>query len=478
MNAENIIGRAKEISLLKKWEQSGKHEFVAIYGRRRVGKTFLVDQLFGKKLCFAFSGSYHEPKATQLRNFAIELAARQGNAKISAPSSWTDAFWALQQYLESIRRKGKRIILFFDELPWIDTPKSGFVRALDYFWNHYASKHKEIMLIVCGSATSWMVNKLINDKGGLHNRVTREMHIFPFTLCEVEQYLRHTGFKWTRKMIAQVYMILGGIPYYLDMLDKDMTLPANIDNLLFNKGAQLKGEYKRLYDSLFGRSEIYTKIISILNKNGKGLTRLELQEKIKSNSGGSLSNALTDLVNCDFIEYRKPSNTRANKSSGLYILVDFFTLFHFHFIQATGDTENFWAKMSNSPKISAWQGLAFERLCLAHTKQIHYALHIDTIQTHTFTWRSKSGSGAQIDMVIERADGMTHVCEMKFWKGDYALDAAEAKKLENRVNAYTSESKTKNGTITTLITTEGVANNKYSHIIDRCITLDALFEDV
>lgn len=479
-----IVGREKEIAQLRKIEHSGKQEFVAIYGRRRVGKTFLVNKLLGEKLCFSFSGVYKEPKKKQLHNFAMELMSRS-QQKTKTPKSWTEAFWMLEQYLESIRSKGSRLILFFDELPWIETPKSGFIRALDYFWNHYASTHSEIMLVVCGSATSWMVDNLINDKGGLHNRITSEVYLRPFTLHEMELYLKKSGFKWTRRMVAQVYMIIGGIPYYLDMLDKDLTLPANIDNLMFNPGARLKGEYKRLYASLFGRKETYTKIITLLSKHGNGLTRSDIKDQLKIASGSSLTTALTDLVNCNFIEYRRRPNTRSRKSSGIYMLVDFFTLFHFHFMQKNDDMKDYWTKSSNTPEVTSWQGLAFERLCMAHADQIRAALHIDTIKTSTFTWRSKPAGttkkttpGAQIDMVIERADGMTHVCEIKFNKGLYVINKTEASKIEKRVNVYRAETNTRNGILVTLITPDGLASNAHSHIVDNCITLNALFDTI
>lgn len=471
-----IIGRVKEIALLRKYEQSGKPEFIAIYGRRRVGKTFLVSQIFQKQIKFSLSGTYQQPRKAQLHNFALEMATRTGQPVVD-PKSWSDAFWLLEQYIEKNMVKEHRFIIFIDELPWLDTQKSGFIRAIDYFWNHYASKHPEIMLIVCGSATSWMVNNLINDKGGLHNRVTREIHLYPFTLNEVEKYLKANRFKWTRQMIVQIYMVLGGIPFYLDMLDKDESLPANIDLLFFRKDALLRSEFSRLYNSLFGRGKLYINVISLLNKHPNGLTREMIAESIAVTSGESISNVLNDLVNCDFLTYTPVKNTKSNKYSGIYKLVDFFTIFHFHFLSANPLSENFWQTMMNSPKIKSWQGLAFERICAAHLPQIKAALHIDAIYTETYAWQKRGNTdpGAQIDMVIERADGMTHICEIKYSKGKYTLAKGEAEKISNRVESYLSNTQTKNGIVLTMITSEGLTDNTYSNTIDQQLTIDDLF---
>lgn len=475
MKKKRIIGRIKETERLHKIDQSGRPEFVAVYGRRRVGKTFLIDQLYGDRLCFSLSGAYKEPKRIQLQNFTMELNFRTGK-KHCACKNWTEAFGELQLYLDDCRKPGERQIVFIDELPWLDTPKSGFVRALDYFWNHHASKHSEIMLITCGSATSWMVNNLINDKGGLHNRVTREIHLHPFTLNEVEAYLDNSGFKWNRHIIVQVYMILGGIPYYLDLLDKDESFPANIDNLMFAEDGQLANEYHRLYASLFGRNETYTSVIALLSKNGKGLTRDEICEKLKIGSGKRISTVLNDLVNCDFLSYRVTHNSRQKKNGGIYQLVDFFTLFHYNFIEENRGDEHFWSHSFCSPIVTSWQGLAFERVCMSHISQIKAALHIDSIRTQTYSWRSREKNHtAQIDMVIERADMMTHICEMKFSQMPFVLSKSEYEKLGNRLSAFQIATKTNHGLLITLITPQMPTNSKYNSIIDKVLTLDALF---
>jgi hypothetical protein len=471
-----LVGREAEIKTLTKYETSGKPEFVAVYGRRRVGKTFLVKKLFGDKICFNASGTYQDAKETQLENFSLELSSWTGDTP-AVLKNWTDAFWQLEQYIRQLPKSPQRRIIFLDELPWFDTQKSGFVRALDYFWNHFLSERDDCMLVVCGSATSWMVDHLINDKGGLHNRITHEIHLYPFTLREMELYMKHAGFRWNRLLILQTYMILGGIPYYLDMLDKDETFPTNIDNIMFSHNAPLRTEFKRLYDSLFGRSEKYRAVISTLSSCASGLTRKEIADKLQLESGGNLSEILEDLVNCDFIRYYNIRKKTINTTSGIYQLTDFFTIFHFEFLSKRTTSVHYWTEMMKSQKISSWQGLAFERVCMAHIDQIKHALHIDTIYTEYFSWRSHDTSTkAQIDMVIERADNMTNICEMKYDSQDqYAISNTEEEKLRRRMSSYRQETATRNGMIMTLITTYGLKDNAHSGVVDNVVTLDQLF---
>jgi AAA+ ATPase superfamily predicted ATPase len=474
MNA--LVGREAEIKTLTKFETSGKPEFVAIYGRRRVGKTFLVKRLFDDKICFSASGTYLDAKESQLENFALELSDRTGEKPVRL-KNWTEAFWQLEQYIKQLPKSNQRRIIFLDELPWFDTQKSGFIRALDYFWNHFLSNRDDCMLIVCGSATSWMVDNLINDKGGLHNRITHEIHLYPFTLREMELYMKDAGFKWNRLLILQTYMILGGVPYYLDMLDKDESFPSNIDNIMFSNNAPLRSEFNRLYDSLFGRSEKYKSVISALSSCGKGLTRKEIAARLKLESSGNLSQILEDLVNCDFIRYYNIRKKSINSNSGIYQLTDFFTIFHFEFLNKGTTSTHYWTEMMKSQKLSNWQGLAFERVCMAHIEQIKHALHIDSIYTEYFSWRSNDADKkAQIDMVIERADNMTNICEMKYdSQGEYSVSSVEEEKMRNRMNAYRDETETRNGIILTLVTTYGLKDNTHSGAVDNVVTLDNLF---
>lgn len=473
MNA--LIGREREITLLTKYEKSARPEFVAVYGRRRVGKTFLIKNLFDHNICFSSSGSYGSSRAVQLENFSLELSSRTGQPPVKL-RDWTHAFWLLEQYLKQLPTN-QRNVVFLDELPWFDTPKSGFVRALDYFWNHFLSTRDDCMLVVCGSATSWMVNNLINDRGGLHNRITHELHLAPFTLREMELYLKTRGFKWNRLTILQAYMILGGIPYYLDMLDKDETFPSNIDNIMFAPNAPLRTEFNRLYDSLFGKSSKYKAVISALSSQASGLTRKEIGQALRIDSSGNLTEILADLVNCDFVRYYNIRKKAISSTAGIYQLIDFFTIFYYAFLGKGTTSASYWTQLMKSQKMSSWQGLAFERVCMVHIDQMKRALHIDTIYTEYFSWRSCApGTKAQIDLVIERADNMTNICEMRYCShGSFVITNDEEEKLRKRMAAYIEETGTRNGTILTLVTTYGLKPNLHSGVVDNVLTLDDLF---
>ncbi|GHT19669.1 hypothetical protein FACS189429_7540 [Bacteroidia bacterium] len=274
MNTKNIIGRYAEIQQLTNFLSSDKAEFLVVYGRRRVGKTFLIKQFFNQKFTFYFSGAENADRQEQLFNFATALKEYSGK-QYPLVDSWQKAFVQLKEYLQNVKTKGKKVI-FIDEMPWLDNAKSGFLSAFEYFWNTYASADKDIFLVVCGSSTSWIVNKIFKNRGGLHNRVTRQIALQPFTLAETEQFLKAKKIKLSRLQIAECYMIMGGIPYYLEQLEKQYSLEQNIDNLFFKKNGILRDEFSKIYHSLFKSPEKYMQIIEILSQKRKGLLREEI----------------------------------------------------------------------------------------------------------------------------------------------------------------------------------------------------------
>jgi hypothetical protein len=471
---KTVIGRDKEIKELQQRLDSKKAEFIAIYGRRRVGKTYLVTQLLGDKLAFDMTGVIDGTRDEQLFYFSEALLKAGYEFSEGRPKNWLEAFSALEHHLEKQPAK-KQQILFIDELPCLDTPKSGFVKAFDHFWNAFASRRPGLKLIVCGSATTWMVGNLINNKGGLHNRITFEMHLSPFSLYEVEQYLKANGFDWSRFLIVQAYMIFGGVPYYLSLLNKNESLAQNIDRLFFSKG-ELQREYDRLYTSLFRNSEFYMRVIMLLANTKKGLSREDIIQKLKSHSGGQLSKVLSDLLNCDFVRCYYVRKKRGVSKSVIYQLTDFFTLFHYKYgMKAVTDTD-YWSKLMHTSEVLAWQGLAFEKICLTHVNQIKKALGIDRIYTDCYSWRSKeSERGAQIDLLIDRADNMINLCEIKFLDTPYILGKEELNKILNRKAVFSSELGLKSGINLTMITPFGLSKNTYSDNIQSVITLDDLF---
>ena len=369
MNDNRIIGRKYEQQLLESVCEQREARMVAVYGRRRVGKTFLVRELYGSQFVFEVSGLIEGEEYDQLKVFS-EALTKYGPRLITQPQDWFEAFACLQLLLNKHKRK-KRIILFIDELPCFDTHGSKFITALDHFWNGWAAHQKNIMLIVCGSATSWMIRNIIDNHGGLHNRITHEMHLHPFTLHETELYLKANKFNWNRLSTAQAYMILGGIPYYLSMLDVSQSLTENIDRLFFSEDAELRKEYARLYESLFVHSERYMDVIKVLSNSKKGLTRKEIAEKLSIANNGHLSNLLEDLINCDFIRRYEVAGVRVKSNGSIYQLMDFFSFFYLDFVEGRRRKDpHYWSKILNTPAQNTWYGLAYERVCLSHISQI------------------------------------------------------------------------------------------------------------
>jgi len=397
-----IVGRYAEQTALQQYVASDKAEFVAVYGRRRVGKTFLVKEFFKQSFTFYVTGLANATKDEQLKNFNASLS-HYGGMPYPQVQSWMDAFRQLIYLLEHTKGSSKKVI-FIDELPWLDTPRAGFITALEFFWNSWASSRPDILLIVCGSATSWMINKLIKDHGGLHHRVTRRMPIEPFTLSECETFLRQRKIVMDRRSIVECYMIFGGIPFYLDMIDRERSLAQNVDKLFFSKNGALRDEFSILYASLFKHSENHVSVIAALGKKAKGLTRDEIMKESQL-QGGGLTNVLEELEQCGFV--RKYRSFEKKAKYPIYQLIDFCTLFHLHFVRGNTASPHFWASLTDNARRRAWSGYAFEQVCLMHEAQIRHKLGISGVMTSVASWRSlKSLPGAQVDLVIDRGDSV------------------------------------------------------------------------
>lgn len=469
-----LVGREREISMLKKYMQSGKPEFVAIYGRRRVGKTYLIRQFFKDKFDFYTTGVIDGTRDEQMKAFteALRLYGYQGRK----PDTWMDAFSQLGDLLRAkAKRKRSPIIVFIDELPCFATLNSRFVRAFGYFWNSCASWIDNIKLIVCGSATSWIIRNVINDRGGLHNRITHQIHLHPFNLNQCETFFRHYQYKWNRLSILQAYMVLGGVPYYLGMLDKEKSVPDNIDALFFSKDAPLKQEFHRLFHSLFSEPENYIELLVLLASNKKGMNRTELSRKLKKSNNGHLGDMLQDLEYCDFIrQYRNGQKSH----NAIFQLTDHFTLFHMDFGRKGINDTHFWRNRIATPMQNTWYGHAFERVCLIHVAEIKQALHLDRIYCEYYAWRSKEAEpAAQIDLLLDRADGIITICEMKYSKEVYTLKKKEYDNIQNRVGAFIEENGSRKGVQVVMVTTFGLKQNLYTSVFaDKSLVLKDLFK--
>ncbi len=466
---ENLIGRKFEQEILRDHVESDSPEFIAIYGRRRVGKTYLVRQFFNDKFDFYCTGIYEGTRKDQMDEFVRQLEYRS-KKRCRTPRNWFDAFAMLREYLSGIE-EDRPIIVFLDELPWFDTPKSGFLKAFEYFWNSWGSANDRLKLIVCGSSTTWMREKMIYSKGGLYNRTTRTIYLAPFNLHETELYLKSRGISWNRYQIAECYMIFGGIPYYLRMLKKNFSLSQNVDLLFFKDGAPLFKEYDFLFRSLFRESSVHSQIVEELSKKCIGMTRAELKEAVSVKDGGTFSKALQNLIDCDFIrEYAAYGKKERNM---LFQLTDLFSLFHLRYVKGyAGQDEHCWQNMIDSPSRRAWCGYSFEQLCLHHIRQIKLKLSIAGVSSDVCSWK---GEGGQIDLIIDRRDQVINLCEIKYSQGEYAITKQYDEHLRERAENFRSVTKTRKALHQTFISTYGLKNNMYSGNIQSQVLLDDLF---
>jgi AAA+ ATPase superfamily predicted ATPase len=468
-----IIGREKEQRDLREYMEAKQPDFLVVYGRRRVGKTFLIREYFDGSFCFHTTGLASKDKNEQLFEFNKSLN-KYGTEKFDLATSWQESFHQLEYLISKSPEKGKKVI-FIDEMPWMDTHKSGFLTGLESFWNGWASGRKDILLIACGSATSWITNKLFRNRGGLYNRVTKRMYLRPFTLSECEAFYKYRKIMLSRQQMVESYMIFGGIPYYLSLFDKDLSLPQNVDKLCFKAGGVLQGEYDSLYSSLFEHPDKHIKIIETLSKKRKGLTRAEIIANSGLTNSGALTKALAELEDCDFI--RKYYSYGKISRDAIYQLIDFYSLFHLNIIlENRGRDDNFWVNNLQSGARNAWSGYAFEQVCLAHIDRIKYKLGIAGVSTSIFSWLSKNSSpGAQIDLVIDRRDGVVNLCEMKYSNSEYTITKKYDGELRNKRQAFRSETKTRQSIHTTFVTTYGLTRNEYWGDIQSEVTMSDLF---
>ena len=471
-----MIGRKEEQRLLNALALSEESEFVVVYGRRRVGKTFLVRETFGNDFFFSYTGIANCSAGQQRREFTKALreygwAPKFGGADV--PENWFDAFDALRALITESKANGRRVI-FIDEMPWMDNKKSDFVPAFEHFWNGWASGQKNIMLIACGSAASWITKKIFRNKGGLYNRATRQIALKPFTLTECAEYFNGRGVAMNTQDVIESYMIFGGIPYYLRMMEKRYSLALNVDRICFGEAAPLRREFDLLMDTLFTNPAKYLQVLEALHGKKKGMTREVIASLIGFGNGGNLTRILLELEECGFVRKYKPFGKGKNRA--LYHLADPFTAFHLTFIRNSG-SENFWSTYTDNAGHRAWSGYAFEQVCLAHINEIKKALGISGIHTDTSSWISSGAEkGAQIDLVIDRADRVINICEIKFVKGPFEIDRAYDLALRKKIETFRNETKTRKALHLTMITTYGVKPGKYAGIVQSEVSMDELFE--
>ena len=471
-----MIGREKEVEKLQNLYLSNKAELVALYGRRRVGKTFLINEVFKDKFFFKHAGlalneEDNNKTATQLEHFAssLELYGIKVERKIE---DWFDAFFNLTKYIMQCDRSTKKVI-FIDELPWLDTKGSNFISAFEGFWNGFGCSRDDLLVIVCGSATSWIENELINNTRGLYGRVTYEIKLNPFTLKETKDFLESKNINYSLYDITQAYMIFGGIPYYLNYIDKKYSLAQNIDNLFFKNNALLLLEFDRLFNSIFTFSDKAKEIIKLLSTNSVGFTREEISKSLKISDGGGLSKYLNSLIASNFIIKYVPFGF--SKRETHYKLIDPFCIFFIKFVLDKTDVKNLWTEDSSSQKISSWRGYAFENVCFNHIDQIKFALGISSVSTNISAFYNKE-DGYQIDLIIERRDNIINLCEIKFYSDEFKITKDYFLKINRRTNLLMEKINKKYSIMNTLISTFGIYKNEYYYSFANSITLEDLFK--
>ena len=470
-----LVGRKKEIESLEKAYKSDESEFVAVYGRRRIGKTYLVRETFGNKFTFQYTGIHNISNREQLSEFYNELIRQGLNKTAAKPKTWFDAFHLLEDFI--LRSKVKRKVIFLDELPWMDAKNSRFIPAFEHFWNGWASARKDILLIICGSATSWIINKIFRSKGGLFNRVTYKILLKQFSLNECEQLVKARRLPFSRNMIMECYMVMGGVPYYWTKLDPSKSLATNVSELFLFDGGELHGEFNYIYESMFAKPEKYIRVVEALAGKKSGLTRDDIIAKSGLETNGQLTRILGDLEECGFI--RKYCHTGKRVKDALYQLMDCYSLFYYQIVRSCHNVdEQYWAKLMKTPVYHTWSGLSFERLCLLHTRQLKQALGISGIMANIFSWNVKANNyhtGVQIDLLIDRSDDVIDICEMKYAADGFRVTSAFLKGIKMKVSVMRQYIPEKKFLQVVLVTSNGVIKNKYSEEIPVQVTAESLF---
>ena len=475
-----VIGRKQEIAELTRRYESDRAEFIAVYGRRRVGKTFLINEVLGGGMAFHHTGlSPYDRKRkvslkAQLQNFQFSLI-RHGMEGIEQPKSWMEAFFLLEQLLDRLDN-GSRQVVFIDELPWMDTPRSGFLTALESFWNGWGCSRHNLCFVICGSATSWMLDNIINNKGGLYGRLTCEMKLSPFTLSETEQFFMNRNIDMSRYNIIQAYMILGGIPFYLDCFNPSYSLAQNIDTLFFNRKAKLGDEFDRLFNSIFDNASDCMKIIRCLGRRHAGYRREMIARETGISPNGDFTKLLKALIASDFVTRYVPWGNAGNEE--YYKLSDCFCWFWLHFKEKLEISEqDYWLHHMKEPEITSWRGIAFEEVCLQHIQQIKMALQIAGVasqESSLIVSGDNDTEGMQIDLLIDRADDVVNVCEMKFSKSNYVITKSYADRLMRHIDQLERAQPNKKYHLT-FVTVNPIERNAYSDIVKSSITSDELF---
>ncbi len=472
-----IVGRTEEQGIMQSYKKDKKAHLLAVIGRRRVGKTFLIREVYKDNKAFEMTGLKDAGTKKQLLNFAFQMSKYFNEGEIyENPNSWLEAFHRLTKELEALDSKIKPVV-FFDELPWIVSRKSDFMEALGHWWNNWASQ-QNIIVVVCGSAASWMLKHLVNAKGGLHNRITKLITLMPFTLSETKAFLEAKSIRFSDYQIVQLYLSMGGVPHYLDHIVKGKSVAQNIQALCFEKDGILKSEFNNLYPALFDNAKRHIEIVKALASKASGLNRQEILKKTNMSEGGWFSDILNELETSGFISTFEPLENK--KKDTIYRLTDEYSLFYLTFIDGYSKSRN-WLRISESQQYKIWSGYTFENVCIKHSDQIKKALGISGVQANINSYLHRKDSnfvqGFQIDMLIDRKDDIINICEMKFYASDFSINKTYAQNLRTKKEGLKAVTKTKKIVHLTFITVFGVVENPYKlDLVENDFTISIFFE--
>lgn len=469
MMPKNIVGRLLEKEKLNEALNTQRSELIAIYGRRRIGKTYLIREHYSKNIIFSFSGLRNGVRPDQIENFMLELREFSGKFKDEKPENWLQAFNLLKQYLKGLKQTQKKKVIFIDEFPWVDTLRSGFLPAFENFWNTYCTTRNDLIVVICGSAASYMLKKIIRNRGGLHNRITRKIKLVPFQLNEVKEFFNYKGIQLPEIEVLKIYMALGGIAEYIEHVENGDSSVTAIDRICFQKGAQLEYEFEEVFKSLFDEGSYHEQIIQSLSKGPKkGMLRDQILKDQNLSSGGQFSKSMDELIESGFVEkYRSYTDKR---KTTLYRIFDEFCLFHLQFIEPFNG--NSWKQLFTKKVYETWSGFAFEMLCYKHMENIKKGLRCDQINSKNYSWSNRN---AQVDLVIDRDDNMVNLCEIKFYNGTFPVDTNYANNLRNKEVQFKTSTKTRKGINTIMLTTWGIEGKHAKGLVTNSLTIDCLF---
>jgi len=467
--SRHIIGRAIEKLTLEEALNTERSELIAVYGRRRIGKTYLIREYYSKNILFSFSGLRNGTRPDQIENFMLELQELTIQFKDEKPENWLQAFNVLKRYLKGIKQTKKKKVIFIDEFPWVDSLRSGFLPAFENFWNSYCTTRSDLIVVICGSAASYMLKKIIRNRGGLHNRITRKIKLAPFQLKEVKEFLEYKRILLPEIEVIKIYMALGGIAEYLEHVQIGDSSVTAIERICFQKGAQLEFEFNEVFKSLFEEGSYHEQIVQSLSKGPKkGMIRNQILKDKNLSSGGQFSKSMNELIESGFVE--KYQSYRNKRKTTLYRIFDEFCLFHLQFIEKFKG--NSWKQLFTKKEYESWSGYAFEMLCFKHVESIKRALKCDQINSKNYSW---SNNNAQVDLVIDRDDNLINLCEIKFYNSVFSLDASYADSLRNKETQYRKDTGTKKGITTVMLTTWGIQGKHATGIVTKSLTQECLF---